>query len=850
MASYRPFPPPQPPPQSPFMPPAPNQASLPPPPSRPQPSGGGYQSQQPYHQQQQGNFTGGGVVPPQPHPAAPASSSSSSFPSNYGRMPPNSSYGGPPPPRSQPYHQHHHHQQPPQQQQQQQQQQPYPYQAPPLPPPPSSYNLPPPPPRPAQYPPQPSQPPQQPSAAVYYSSSSSSSLYPPQFNPPNMPLPPPPPPPPPPSSPPPGTNLPPPPPPSIPPPSAPPPPPAPPSSHAPHQPSIAKESTAGLQSRDAVHSKAAVPARQQKGASFAPVGAPSGKLAHNLSTNGLSRRVETEEERNLRKRREYEKQKQEEKRKQMLKQSQATVLQKTQMLSSGMKAHGSMAGSRMAERKTTPLLAGERIDNRLKKPTTFLCKLKFRNELPDPTAQPKLIALNSDRDRYTRYNITSLEKMHKPKLYLDPDLGIPLDLLDMSIYNPPEVRELLDPEDEELLRETEVVTPVKQDGIRKKERPTDKGVAWLVKTQYISPLSMDAAKLSLTEKQAKEMKQTREGRNILEDLNDREKQIKAIEESFRAAKLRPVHQSNPKLEPVEVLPLLPDFDRYEDKFVTVAFDGDPTADAELFNRLDRSIRDEHEAKAIMKSFVVNSSDPGKPEKFLAYMVPAPDELSKDIFDESEDTTYSWIREYHWDVRGDDTDDPTTYLVNFDNSAARYLPLPTKLVLQKKRAKEGRSSDELEHYAVPSKVTVRSGPVVAVGEGKDLGAMSSHHVYPGSGQGNSTRLRVRDEGKLKAPLEIFVVLGGAFARSFVLGYFYVWESVVGPLREGDWGFVIRSLSGGDNIYAGKCRDYASSKIDTGNLKRRKLFREDAPEMRHRDSEMADIDQYSGEEDQSD
>lgn len=28
----------------------------------------------------------------------------------------------------------------------------------------------------------------------------------------------------------------------------------------------------------------------------------------------------------------------------------------------------------------------------------------------------------------------------------------------------------------------------------------------------------------------------------------------------------------------------------------------------------------------MKSFVVNGSDPTKPEKFLAYMVPEPDEV--------------------------------------------------------------------------------------------------------------------------------------------------------------------------------------------------------------------------------
>lgn len=126
--------------------------------------------------------------------------------------------------------------------------------------------------------------------------------------------------------------------------------------------------------------------------------------------------------------------------------------------------------------------------------------------------------------RYTKYTITSLEKTYKPKLFVEPDLGIPLDLLDLSVYkyclsiavlllgpqqfysitmliisctcliSPPSVRPILDPEDEELLRDDVSVTPVKNNGIRRKERPTDKGVAWLVKTQYISPLSMESTK--------------------------------------------------------------------------------------------------------------------------------------------------------------------------------------------------------------------------------------------------------------------------------------------------------------------------------------------------------------------
>jgi hypothetical protein len=45
----------------------------------------------------------------------------------------------------------------------------------------------------------------------------------------------------------------------------------------------------------------------------------------------------------------------------------------------------------------------------------------------------------------------------------------------------------LDPEDAALLLDDEVQVKKAASGIRKKDRPTDKGVAWLVKTQYVSP---------------------------------------------------------------------------------------------------------------------------------------------------------------------------------------------------------------------------------------------------------------------------------------------------------------------------------------------------------------------------
>ncbi|XP_023921847.2 protein PAF1 homolog [Quercus suber] len=694
MASYRPFPP-----QTSFAPP-PNQNPLAPPPQPPP---------QPHPPQQRAQYNQNWVgysapdtsiasaPPPPPPPPSSSSAASSSYPQSFNN------------PQLHPTSNYHHH--PHQQQQQQQQQhygpprtqpppppphQQYPYQPPPPPPPESSYAPPPPPPT------QNSMSLQPPQAPMYYPSN--------QFNQyshqPMQPMQqPPPPPPPPPSSPPPSSSIPPPPPPSSPPPPAP----APPHNRESHERDrgASKEVYASARGDPGV-SNHGVPSKQQHKPPVPPMMVKK--------SNGPTGRVETEEDRRLRKKREFDKQRQEEKQRQQLKESQNTVLQKTQMLSSAAKGHGSIVGSRMGERRATPFLSGERIENRLKKPTTFLCKLKFRNELPDPSAQPKLVAPKKDKEQYTKYTITSLEKTYKPKLFVEPDLGIPLDLLDLSVYNPPSVRPILDPEDEELLRDDVSVTPVKNNGIRRKDRPTDKGVAWLVKTQYISPLSTESTKQSLTEKQAKELREMKGGRNLLENLNNRERQIKEIEASFEACKSRPVHASNKDLYPVEVLPLLPDFDRSEERFVIAAFDSAPTADSEIHSKLDPTVRDAFESQAIMKSYVPTGSDTDK--SFLAYMVPSPDELSKDMYDEHEDISFSWVREYHYEFRLDDVEDPTTYLVSFDEAEARYLPLPTKLVLRKKRAKEGRSNDEVEHFPIPSKVTVRRRPTVSAVELRD------------------------------------------------------------------------------------------------------------------------------------
>ncbi|KAK1360208.1 RNA polymerase II associated factor Paf1 [Heracleum sosnowskyi] len=547
------------------------------------------------------------------------------------------------------------------------------YTFPPLPPPESSY----------QPPPPPSVPPQ---SSMYYPSSQYS-----QFN--NQssqPLQPPPPPLSPPSS-----NAP-------PPPSSPPPPPS---------QSMERKVDSDREGKKDGYLNQGSTSKQQK---------PSIPVVPGRRLNGPSGRVETEEERRLRKKKEFEKQRQEDKQKLQLKDSQKKVLRKAQMIPSGAKVPGSVTGSRMGDRRVTPFLSAEQTENRLKKPTTFICKMKFRDALPDPTEQRKLLSLKRDKDRLLKYRITDLEKLHKPQLYVESDLGIPLDLLDLRVYNLPKGEVMyLDPEDELLLRDDDPVTPIKKVGIKRKDRPTDQGVSWLVKTQYISPLSMDSTKQSLTEKEAKDLRDRRKGHNILDNANNREKKIQEILSSFEACKTRPVHATNKKLQPVEVLPLFPDVDRYDDQLVVATFDSAPTGDSEIYQKLENLVRDAHESQAVMKYIKVIASDKPKPDKFLAYMVPSSlDELSKDMYDEHEDIPFTWVREYHYDVRSEDVDDPTTYLVSFGDSAAHYVPLPAKFVLRKKRAREGKSTDELEHFPAPSTVTVRRISKVSAVESKE------------------------------------------------------------------------------------------------------------------------------------
>nr|GEY00922.1 protein PAF1 homolog [Tanacetum cinerariifolium] len=81
------------------------------------------------------------------------------------------------------------------------------------------------------------------------------------------------------------------------------------------------------------------------------------------------------------------------------------------------------------------------------------------------------------------------------------------------------------------------------------------------------------------------------------------------------------------------------------------------------------------------------------------------------------------------VRDEDSDDLINFLVSFDELKAHYMPLPTKLMLRKKRARDEKSSNEIRHFHVPSSVMVRQKSRVSVdmkGPESYVGSKSSRH----------------------------------------------------------------------------------------------------------------------------
>ncbi|XP_042296574.1 RNA polymerase II-associated factor 1 homolog [Sceloporus undulatus] len=314
-----------------------------------------------------------------------------------------------------------------------------------------------------------------------------------------------------------------------------------------------------------------------------------------------------------------------------------------------------------------------------------VCRVKYCNSLPDIPFDPKFITYPFDQNRFVQYKATSLEKQHKHDLLTEPDLGVTIDLINPDTYRiDPNV--LLDPADEKLLEE-EIQAPTSS----KRSQQHAKVVPWMRKTEYIST-EFNRYGVSNEKPEVKIGVSVKQQFTEEEIYKDRDSQIAAIEKTFEdAQKSISQHYSKPRVTPVEVMPVFPDFKMWINPCAQVIFDSDPAP------------KDTSGAAALemMSQAMIRGMMDEEGNQFVAYFLPVDDTMRKRKRDQEEEMDYApedvyeykIAREYNWNVKNKASKgyEENYFFIFREGDGVYYNELETRVRLSKRRAKAGVQS---------------------------------------------------------------------------------------------------------------------------------------------------------------
>uniref|UniRef100_A0A8C7YZN4 RNA polymerase II-associated factor 1 homolog n=1 Tax=Oryzias sinensis TaxID=183150 RepID=A0A8C7YZN4_9TELE len=315
----------------------------------------------------------------------------------------------------------------------------------------------------------------------------------------------------------------------------------------------------------------------------------------------------------------------------------------------------------------------------------IVCRVKYCNTLPDIPFDPKFITYPFDQHRFVQYKATSLEKQHKHELLTEPDLGVTIDLINPDTYRiDPTI--LLDPADEKLLEED-----IQAPSSSKRSQQHAKVVPWMRKTEYIST-EFNRYGVSNEKVEVKIGVSVKQQFTEEEIYKDRDSQISAIEKTFEdAQKSIAQHYSKPRVTPVEILPVFPDFKMWINPCAQVIFDSDPAP-----KDISAPAGVEMMSQAMIRGMMDEEGN-----QFVAYFLPHEDTLRKRKRDSEEgveymaDDVYDYkiAREYNWNVKNKASKgyEENYFFIFRDGDGVYYNELETRVRLSKRRAKAGAQS---------------------------------------------------------------------------------------------------------------------------------------------------------------
>lgn len=177
-----------------------------------------------------------------------------------------------------------------------------------------------------------------------------------------------------------------------------------------------------------------------------------------------------------------------------------------------------------------------------------------------------------------------------------------------------------------------------------------------------------------------------------EIYKDRDSQITAIEKTFEdAQKSISQHYSKPRVTPVEVMPVFPDFKMWINPCAQVIFDSDPAP------------KDTGGAAALemMSQAMIRGMMDEEGNQFVAYFLPVDETMKKRKRDQEEEMDYApddvydykIAREYNWNVKNKASKgyEENYFFIFREGDGVYYNELETRVRLSKRRAKAGVQS---------------------------------------------------------------------------------------------------------------------------------------------------------------
>eukprot|EP00300_Choanocystis_sp_HF-7_P012969 c18102_g1_i2.p1 GENE.c18102_g1_i2~~c18102_g1_i2.p1 ORF type:complete len:488 (+),score=129.88 c18102_g1_i2:24-1487(+) len=306
---------------------------------------------------------------------------------------------------------------------------------------------------------------------------------------------------------------------------------------------------------------------------------------------------------------------------------------------------------------------------RLKRNNKFLINFKFTTSLPELPVDAKLLRYPHKSSRFTNYFTSTLETVLPKQLHTEPDMGIPLDLINPRAYEKPSGGHVaLDDKDAAL------IAPIEQ---IKAPLQTSRAAA-------LMGMSMEYLNNDLYQRKLPHVSmEASHGASALKHAVNQQQDTKTlgtvIEESFEVAKEPPKHSTKPGLTAVKVTPIFPDFEHWTNRYIQVGFDMDPCEDYP-----------NHSSDACRISFLhseASAQTQSEAELMLAFKRPTlssilqTDDLRKhDNIDEEriEKSKYRWVRDYHTDVQQMNE----AYVLYTADNVTYYNQVPSKALLSK------------------------------------------------------------------------------------------------------------------------------------------------------------------------